>query len=134
MKKIALLLVVALVLGVSAVAHAGITRCIFDLGPKATGEESGFFFFNWVNDGMALGEFQVRGLEPGRYWAYVEDIRGQTMIFGELKMNEHGSGYLHLLAYDPEPNTEGFWICVADTDIDVSKEDAVLRKWVDQFP
>lgn len=135
MKKIALLLVVALVLGVSAVAHAGITKYIFDEeAPQETGEESGFFILNWVNDGKGIIQFQVRGLEPGRYWAYAEDINHGTMIFGELKMNKHGSGYLHYVRYDPQPNDEGVWIGIANTDIGVSNANAVLLKWVDQVP
>ena len=133
MKKIASLLVVVLVLGVSAAAHAGSIKYIFDQGDKATGEESGFVIFNWVNDDKGLVEFQVRGLDPrGQYVWYVQNVHG-IWIFGELKMNQNGSGHLHYVNDDPDPNTEGFWIGIVNPDI-VSKADAVLLTWVPPLP
>ncbi|GAG30557.1 unnamed protein product [marine sediment metagenome] len=135
MKKVALLLVVALVLGVSAAAHAGTTtRYIFDRGPQATtdGEESGFVILKWVNDGKGLVEFQVRGLDPGQYWAYVQNVDG-TWIFGELKMNKNGSGHLLFVNDEPDPNPPEFTIGIANTQ-DAGNENAVLLKWVPQFP
>ncbi len=125
MKKIASLLVVVLVLGVSAAAHAANTKIIFDQGPEATEEASGFVMFNWVNDGKVVIVFQVRGLDPsGQYVVYVEN-EIDIYIFGELKMNKNGSGHLYLLR-DPDPDPLKSWIGIANTDIGVGNTYAVL--------
>ena len=108
MKKIALLLIVALVLGVSAAAYAGAVKCTFMQGADPiTGEESGFVVINWITEDKVIAQFQVRGLDPNEdYWAYVRDD-GDTTILGPLKVNKHGSGHLHMVVDPGEPSTPG---------------------------
>jgi len=109
MRKIALLLIVALVLGVSAAAYAGAVKCTFMQGTDAiTHEESGFVVINWITEDKAIGQFQVRGLDPTLdYWAYVRDAGGTPTILGPLKVNKHGSGHLHVVVDPGEPSTPG---------------------------
>lgn len=133
MKKIALLLIVALVLGISVMAYAGSTKYILEQGLAASGSESGFVIVHWVKEGKAIGQFQVRGLTPGDYWAYVEDPPDLPMVLEKLKVNQKGSGHLHVMGDDAEPS-DGFWLGIADTDTGITSGNVVLVIWVPQLP
>jgi len=123
MKKIALLLIVALVLGVSAAAYAGAIKCTFIQGADAiTGEESGFVVINWITDDKVIAQFQVRGLDPDEnYWAYVKDD-GDITILGPLKVNKHGSGHLHMAVDPGESSTPGVEIGITTDNVNASKQ------------
>jgi len=123
MRKIALLLIVALVLGVSAAAYAGVVKCTFIQGTDAiTHEESGFVVINWITEDKVIGQFQVRGLDPDQdYWAYVKDPGGTT-ILGPLKVNKHGSGHLHVVTESGEPSTPGVEIGITTDGDDASTQ------------
>ena len=122
MKKIAVLLAIALVLGVSLAAYAGATKYVLDQGTAADGTESGFVVVNFPKEGKAIGQFQVRGLDPNEdYWAYVRDD-GDITILGLLKVNKHGSGHLHVVADPGEPSTPGVEIGITTDGVDASTQ------------
>jgi len=130
MKKIALLLVITLVLGLSVVAHAGATKYTLTQGFSADGTESGFVVVNFPKEGKAIGQFQVRGLDPNKdYWAYYYDPAQSPEVIGMVKVNKRGSGHLHV-ATDEAVEIPGFWLGIADTDTGITSADVVLYTWV----
>lgn len=121
MKKIAILLTIALVLGISLAAYAGATRYVFDhFYTTITGNESGFAVVNNQTNGpnpKTIIEIQVRGMDPSTpYWGYYHlGGVGDTWIsLGELKINKSGSGHVHAKV---TPALSGsFWVGVSQAD------------------
>ena len=131
MKKIAVLLTIALVLGVSLAAYAGATKYTLTQGSAASGTESGFVVVNFPKEGKAIAQFQVRGLAPGDYWAYYLDPSNPpSEIIGMVKVNKSGSGHLHVMTDEAEP-IPGFWLGIANRDSPPpTSSEVILYTWV----
>jgi len=131
MKKVALLLVVVLVLGISVMAYAGATKYTLTLGDAADGTESGFVVVNFPKEGKAIGQFQVRGLDPDKdYWAYYKEPSKPSEVIGMVKVNQSGSGHLHVMTDEAEP-IPGFWLGIANRDSPPpTSSEVILYTWV----
>lgn len=117
MKKTAILLTIALVVGISLAAYAAATQYTLSLGgAKSTPPtESGFAIVN-DNPQKTVIQIQVRGLPSGNYYAFYKKIENGSHNYyplGQLKVNKIGSGHLHK---NETPRIERpYWIGVLNT-------------------
>lgn len=115
MKKRAMLIAVALVVGIALAAYAGATKYALDTGPAGT-TESGWVIVN-NNPQKTIVNFQVDGLPVAagqQYWAYYLDPPNLVQILGELKVNKKGSGHLNAHVAGGIPS--GSYLGVANRD------------------
>lgn len=130
MKKIAVFLAVALVLGISLATYAGAPKFTLLNGPcvRATGEESGFAIVNDANGQKTVIQIQVRNMSPGTYYVYF-GTGGVYDTLGQLKLNKLGSGHFHTSVSPVLPrSTNGtkYWLGVSDRHPTKSKADVFL--------
>jgi len=137
MRKIALLLIVALVLGISVMAYAGPTKYTLTLtqGDGAVGTESGVVILNFpklpgpdMDDfGIIIGRFQVRGLNPNLdYWVYSQENLGEEFeLKGKVKVNKRGFGHFVAMTNEAwqDPAEDSFYLGIVNdenpTDVNV---------------
>ena len=132
MKKTTILLTLVLVVGIALAAWAGATKIDLYLdtqqlaGQAEAPGASGFVIVN-ENPRKTVIQFQVRGLTAGeRYWAYYFAVPGGPhKVLGELKMNNFGSGHLHVNF--PGTIASTYWLGVCDTDENPVAANQVLR-------
>ena len=109
MKKLIVILVI--ILGISLIAYAGVTKIDLAQWRAAVEDESGWVIVN-INPQKIILEFQVDGLPVGEYWAYYWDFNSDPVVLGQLKVNKFGSG--HLNAHVSEGISESFQVGIAD--------------------
>jgi len=127
MKKTAVLLAIALVLGFSLAAYAGATKYPLTQGDAANGTESGFVVVNFPKEGKAIGQFQVRGLAPGDYYAYYKEKGKASVVIGKIKVNQSGSGHFHAMTDEMERPSEGWvWLGIANRESPPPTSDEVI--------
>lgn len=111
MKKMAIPLVIALVMGVSLAAYAGATKSVLDPSHAEDGT-TGFVVINDADVQKTIFQFQIRGGGPGKsYWGYYWKDDSYSSL-GKFKMNKSGSGHLH--SYVKPPLTPPYYVGVSD--------------------
>jgi len=128
MKKIAVLLAIALVLGVSLAAYAGAKKYVLEPTLAAPGA-SGFVIIHYVKEEKTIGQIQVRGLVPGMYEVMVGSGPPGDPLLGTIEVKKNGSGHLHVVRDDAEPTTDPFTINIVD-----GSSNVVLFASIPSFP
>ena len=146
MKKVALLLVIALVLGLSAMTYpAKPTEHNLIQGPAGLGTDAeGSVFVSFpklsgpeLDDfGIVIGRLQAHGLDPDLdYWVYSQDEPGdEFVIHGKVKVNKNGLGHVVITGntawqeYDPLTGwfDVSFELGIVDTNVNPKDTNVVL--------
>jgi len=143
MKKIAILLVVALALGLSAITYAAQpTKYNLIQGPAGLGTDAeGSVFVSFpklsgpeLDDfGIVIGRLQAHGLDPDLdYWVYSQDEPDdEFMIHGKVKVTKKGFGHLTVTGnqawQEPGPPPDpSFELGIVDTNVNPNDTNVVL--------
>jgi hypothetical protein len=115
MKKLIILSII-LILGLSLVAYAGVTKVVFFPGPGATGKHenaSGFAIINETPEGDTTTVVQIQVRDAAASFTYFVWSNGESR--GSFITNKKGSGNFHL-NLSSEDTVLGDWITIRTSD------------------
>lgn len=141
MKKIAILVAIALALGILLTAYANPVKFELERGtpppglnsPEINGNETGFVIINHTDEGTTVLQFQLRGLTPDfDYYVYYAmwDAHNNLITpspyptFGPMKVNKFGFGHFHMEI--PEITVSKYVVGICDVNPCLLKNNTVM--------
>ena len=115
MKKLIILSII-LILGLSLVAYAGVTKVVFFQGPGAKdahSDASGFAIINETPEGDTTTVVQIQVRDAAAKFTYY--VWSNAVSRGSFTTNKKGSGNFHL-NLSPEDTVLGYWITIRTSD------------------